>query len=51
MSLVERLLPPPSAQETARALKVGARRSVRLGWTQLQIVGNSFEEVEQLCRL
>jgi len=51
MSLVERLLPPPSAQETARALEVGARRSVQLGWTQLQIAGNSFGEVEQLCRL
>ncbi|MBS0419044.1 MAG: amidohydrolase [Proteobacteria bacterium] len=51
MSLVERLLPPPSAQETARALEVGARRSVQLGWTQLQIAGNSFDEVEQLCRL
>jgi len=51
MELVERLLPPPTAQETARALEVGARRSVQLGWTQLQIAGNSFHEVEQLCRL
>jgi len=51
MALVERLLPPPTAQETARALEVGARHSVQLGWTQLQIAGNSFHEVEQLCRL
>ena len=51
MELVERLLPPPTAQETARALEVGARRSVQRGWTQLQIAGNSFHEVEQLCRL
>jgi predicted amidohydrolase YtcJ len=51
MERVERLLPTPSAQETARALEVGARRSVQLGWTQLQIAGNTWREVEQLCRL
>ena len=51
MDRVERLLPPPTAAESSRALEVGARRSVRLGWTQLQIAGNSFREVDQLCRL
>ena len=49
--LVERLLPPPSPEESLRALEIGARRSVRLGWTQLQIPGNTFAEVDQLCRL
>ncbi|HWM71589.1 MAG TPA: amidohydrolase [Steroidobacteraceae bacterium] len=51
MQRVEHLLPPPTDAETAEALEVGARRSVRLGWTQLQIAGNSFHEVEQLCQL
>jgi predicted amidohydrolase YtcJ len=51
MDRVERLLPPPTDAETAEALEVGARRSVQLGWTQLQIAGNSFHEVDQLCQL
>src|SRR5258706_432719 len=29
--------------------EVGARRSVEVGWTQLQIAGNTFQEVDQLC--
>ncbi len=49
--LIERLLPPPTDEETAKALEVGARRSIRLGWTELQIAGNSFHEVDLLCRL
>jgi hypothetical protein len=51
MDRVEHLLPPPTDAERAEALEVGARRSVRLGWTQLQIAGNSFHEVDQLCQL
>ena len=51
MERVERLVPPPTDAESERALEVGARRSVRLGWTQLQIAGNTFHEVDQLCRL
>jgi predicted amidohydrolase YtcJ len=51
MARVERLLPPPTEEDTARALDVGARRTVQLGWTQLQITGNTFREVDQLCHL
>jgi predicted amidohydrolase YtcJ len=51
MDRVRRLLPPPTDAESSRALEVGAQRSVRLGWTQLQIAGNSFHEVDQLCQL
>lgn len=51
MALVERLVPAPTEAEAARALEVGARRSVAMGWTQLQIAGNTFREVDQLCRL
>jgi predicted amidohydrolase YtcJ len=49
--MVLHLLPPPTDAELAKALEIGARRSVRLGWTQLQIAGNSFHEVDQICRL
>jgi predicted amidohydrolase YtcJ len=49
--LVTRLVPPLSETEQLRQLEVGAERSVRVGWTQLQIAGNSLAEVEQLCAL
>ena len=49
--LVTRLIPPLSDAEQSHALEVGAVRSVRVGWTQLQIAGNSLAEVDQLCRL
>jgi predicted amidohydrolase YtcJ len=51
MDRVEHLLPAPTDAARAEALEVGARHSVRLGWTQLQIAGNSFHEVDQLCQL
>jgi len=51
MELVQRLIPPPTDPETEKALEVAGQRSVRLGWTQLQIAGNSFHEVDLLCRL
>jgi len=49
--LVSRLVPPPSEEDRLRALELGAQRSVRLGWTQLQIAGNTFDEVELIRRL
>ena len=51
VNLVERLVPPLTEADRMQALEVGAERSVRLGWTQLHIAGNSFAEVERLCRL
>jgi predicted amidohydrolase YtcJ len=48
---VLKLLPPPTDAFRLQALEVGAQHSVRLGWTQLQIAGNSFSEVDLLCRL
>jgi predicted amidohydrolase YtcJ len=50
-NMVLHLLPPPTDAERAKALEIGAQRSVRLGWTQLQIAGNSFHEVELICQL
>ena len=49
--LVQTLVPAPSKDDLRRALLAGAARSVRLGWTQLQVAGMSFEEIAELCRL
>jgi predicted amidohydrolase YtcJ len=49
--LVENLVPPLTDAERTRALEVGAERSIRVGWTQLQIAGNSLAEVDRLCAL
>lgn len=51
MDLVWGMIPSPTEAELRQALKVGADRSVRLGWTQLQIAGHGFDEIEQLCDL
>jgi predicted amidohydrolase YtcJ len=45
------LRPPPTDTERAQALELGAQGSVRLGWTQLQIAGNSLRDIEQICQL
>jgi predicted amidohydrolase YtcJ len=49
--LVERLVPPPSEADALRALELGAARSVRLGWTQLQDAGTDLAGITRLCRL
>jgi predicted amidohydrolase YtcJ len=51
MKLVQHLIPSPTDKETLNALESGARRSVRLGWTQLQYAGTSWKEVDLLCQL
>ena len=51
MELVQKLIPPHTARDIEKALEVGAKRSEQLGWTQLQIAGNSWQEVELLCKL
>ncbi len=51
MKLAQHLIPSPTNKETLNALESGARRSVRLGWTQLQYAGTSWKEVDLLCQL
>jgi hypothetical protein len=51
MDLVQRLAPSAADQDVLKALEAGAQRSVKFGWTQLQIAGNSFHEVDLLCKL
>jgi predicted amidohydrolase YtcJ len=49
--MVARHVPPPTAAEEVEALLVGARRMTSLGWTQVQIAGNSWAEIDRLRRL
>ncbi|MBX3703941.1 MAG: amidohydrolase [Steroidobacteraceae bacterium] len=49
--LVQRHVPAATADDLRRALVAGAERSLRLGWTQLQVAGMSWEEIDELCRL
>jgi hypothetical protein len=51
MELVRRLIPAHTDADLLKAIETGAERSVRLGWTQLQIAGNSWREMELICRL
>lgn len=48
MRHVMRLVPPPTREETARAFIVAAEREIQLGWTAVQIAGQSFENAELL---
>jgi predicted amidohydrolase YtcJ len=51
MDLVNRLVPPPTDAELAEAIEAGGARSVALGWTQLQIAGTTWREIDVICRL
>ncbi|MGQ0384874.1 MAG: amidohydrolase [Gammaproteobacteria bacterium] len=48
---MQRLIPAPGASDLRRALQAGVERSLRLGWTQLQVAGMSWSEVDELCSL
>jgi predicted amidohydrolase YtcJ len=49
--LVERTLPEETAEEAERNILLGVRRELSLGWTEIQIAGNSWQEVELLRKL
>lgn len=51
MGLVLRLVPAPTPAEVEHQLVVGAEREARLGWTGLQIAGNSYAESEIVRKL
>ena len=51
VDLVQQHVPAPTAADLRRALEAGAERSLRLGWTQLQVAGMTWEEIDELCRL
>jgi predicted amidohydrolase YtcJ len=49
--LITRHIPPPTAADLEQALIIGSKRSVDLGWTQIQNAGGSWAEVEMLKKL
>jgi predicted amidohydrolase YtcJ len=49
--LVQRHIPGPTAEQTERALLLGVKRNIELGWTQVQDAGGSYAEVALLRKL
>jgi len=49
--LVQRHIPGPTPEETERALLLGVKRNVELGWTQIQDAGGTYAEVDLLRKL
>jgi len=49
--LVQSHIPGPTTEETERALILGVKRNIQLGWTQVQDAGGSYADVALLRRL
>jgi predicted amidohydrolase YtcJ len=49
--LVAKHIPPETAADLERYLLLGVERELSLGWTEVQIAGNSWDEVETLRKL
>ncbi len=49
--LVQRHIPGPTPEEAERALLLGVKRNVELGWTQVQDAGGSYAEVALFRKL
>jgi hypothetical protein len=49
--LVQRHIPGTTTAEAERAVVLGVKRDIELGWTQVQDPGGSFAEVEMLKKL
>ena len=49
--LVEKHIPAPSPADKEQALLLGAKRSIELGWTQVQNAGSSIAESDLMRRL
>ena len=49
--LVRRRVPPTSAEDAERAVVLGVRRNIELGWTQIQDAGGSYNDVEIFKKL
>jgi hypothetical protein len=49
--LVGRLLPPPSPADLEKALLLADKRSLELGWTQVQDAGVDYKQIELVKRL
>ncbi|MGE0442876.1 MAG: amidohydrolase [Gemmatimonadales bacterium] len=49
--LVARVVPSETDEEADSAIVIGARRSVELGWTQIQNMGTAWSELARMRRL
>ena len=49
--LVRRRIPPTSAADAERAVVLGVKRNIELGWTQVQDAGGSYGDVEIFKKL
>jgi predicted amidohydrolase YtcJ len=49
--LVRRKVPPTSPEEAQRAVVLGVKRNIELGWTQIQDAGGSYADVEIFKKL
>jgi predicted amidohydrolase YtcJ len=50
-ALVTKHIPPPSAQELEQALLLGVRRTLSLGWCQIQNAGSTYDDVALMQKL
>ena len=49
--LVRRRIPPTSREDAERAVILGVKRNIELGWTQIQDAGGGFADVEIFKKL
>jgi predicted amidohydrolase YtcJ len=49
--LVRSKVPPTSAADAERAVELGVKRNIELGWTQIQDAGGSYNDVEIFKKL
>ena len=49
--LVTKHIPPPTEEELERATVLGVKRSIELGWTEIQDAGGSYADVARLRKL
>ena len=49
--LVRRRVPPTSPEDAERAVVLGVKRNIELGWTQIQDAGGSMDDVEIFKKL
>lgn len=49
--LVRRRIPPTSREDAERAVVLGVKRNIELGWTQIQDAGGGFAEIEIFKKL
>src|ERR1044072_333655 len=49
--LVRRRVPPTTAEDAERAVELGVKRDIQLGWTQIQDAGGSYTDVDIFKKL